>query len=68
MYSPSYVVWSQSDADSIKNFSYHLDKIFISKWVPQQGILGMIYVVYYKKRYCRDMRIIQNKTIISEKF
>ncbi|XP_035729296.1 UDP-glucuronosyltransferase 2B15-like isoform X1 [Vespa mandarinia] len=34
------VVWSRSDADSIKNFSYHFDKIFISKWVPQQGILA----------------------------
>ncbi|KAL2712905.1 UDP-glucuronosyltransferase 3A2-like [Vespula squamosa] len=33
-------VWSRNDADSIKNSSYHLDKIFISKWVPQQGILA----------------------------
>ncbi|KAL2744254.1 UDP-glucuronosyltransferase 3A2-like [Vespula maculifrons] len=34
------IVWSRNDADSIKNFSYHLGKIFISKWVPQQGILA----------------------------
>lgn len=61
-------VWSRNDADSIKNFSYHLDKIFISKWVPQQGILGKINVVYNKKKYFRDMRIIKNKTIISEEF
>lgn len=58
---PWTIVWLRSDADSIKNFSYHLDKIFISKWIPQQGILGMIDVVYNKKRYFRDMRRVQIK-------
>lgn len=62
------IVWSRNDADSIKNFSYHLGKIFISKWVPQQGILGKINVIYNKKKYYRDMRIIKNKRIISQEF
>ncbi|KAK2579371.1 hypothetical protein KPH14_003236 [Odynerus spinipes] len=34
------VVWKRDDAETVANLSYYPNKVFVSKWLPQQGILA----------------------------